>query len=175
VFELLKRHLYLEVSAIAMIDLDDHIFGSQNRFYQGIPVSGRFRGKEAHRVRFALDRTLESIGRWSPTEIGLLLGLGLWGKTNRALTWTRTPESKGKSGSHLDSGSEVQRKIGLSLGLGLWSPRPVGLWFGLGLLVCSGLGFCGRVPPLLSRHWDRQRASPPPHTHTGRGQEKLTG
>ena len=38
-FELLKRHLYLEVSAIAaMIDLDDYIFGSQNRFYQGIPV-----------------------------------------------------------------------------------------------------------------------------------------
>ena len=41
-FELLKRHLYLEVSAIAMIDLDDYIFGSQNRFYQGIPgaISG---------------------------------------------------------------------------------------------------------------------------------------
>jgi hypothetical protein len=41
VFELLKRHLYLEVSAdsaIAKIDLDDYIFGSQNRFYQGIPV-----------------------------------------------------------------------------------------------------------------------------------------
>jgi hypothetical protein len=39
VFELLKRHPYLAVSAIAMIDLDDHgIFGSQNRFYQGIPV-----------------------------------------------------------------------------------------------------------------------------------------
>jgi hypothetical protein len=30
VFELLKRLLYLEVSAIAMIDLDDYIFGSQN-------------------------------------------------------------------------------------------------------------------------------------------------
>jgi hypothetical protein len=40
VFELLKRHLYLAVSAIAMmIDLDDYIFGSQNRFYQGIPVA----------------------------------------------------------------------------------------------------------------------------------------
>jgi hypothetical protein len=39
VFELLKGHLYLAVSAIAMIDLDDHIFGSQNRFYQGIPES----------------------------------------------------------------------------------------------------------------------------------------
>ena len=39
-FELLKRHLYLEVSsAIAKIDLDDYIFGSQNRFYQGIPVA----------------------------------------------------------------------------------------------------------------------------------------
>ena len=38
-FELLKRHLYLEVSARAKIDLDDHIFGSQNRFYQGIPVA----------------------------------------------------------------------------------------------------------------------------------------
>ena len=37
-FELLKRHLYLEVSAIAKIDLDDYIFGSQNRFYEGIPV-----------------------------------------------------------------------------------------------------------------------------------------
>ena len=37
-FELLKGHLYLEVSAIAKIDLDDYIFGSQNRFYQGIPV-----------------------------------------------------------------------------------------------------------------------------------------
>jgi hypothetical protein len=38
VFELLKRHVCLEVSAIAMIELDDYIFGSQNRFYQGIPV-----------------------------------------------------------------------------------------------------------------------------------------
>jgi hypothetical protein len=38
VFELLKRHLYLAVYAIAMIDLDDYIFGSQIRFYQGIPV-----------------------------------------------------------------------------------------------------------------------------------------
>ena len=37
-FELLKRHLYLEVSAISKIDLDDYMFGSQNRFYQGIPV-----------------------------------------------------------------------------------------------------------------------------------------
>ena len=37
-FELLKRHLCLEVSAIAKIDLDDYIFGSQNRFYEGIPV-----------------------------------------------------------------------------------------------------------------------------------------
>jgi hypothetical protein len=33
VFELLKRHLYLEVSAIAKIDFDDYIIGSQNRFY----------------------------------------------------------------------------------------------------------------------------------------------
>jgi hypothetical protein len=32
-----------------------------------------------HRVRFVLDRTLESIGLLSPTEIGLFLGLGLWG------------------------------------------------------------------------------------------------
>jgi hypothetical protein len=39
VFELLKKHLYLEVSARAKIDLDDYIFGSQNRFYQGIPVA----------------------------------------------------------------------------------------------------------------------------------------
>ena len=38
-FELLKRHLHLAVSAIAMIDLDDYIFGSQNRFYQDIPVA----------------------------------------------------------------------------------------------------------------------------------------
>jgi hypothetical protein len=40
VFELLKRHLYLEVSARAKIDLDDHILGSQNRYayYQDIPV-----------------------------------------------------------------------------------------------------------------------------------------
>ena len=37
-FELLKRHLYLEVSAITKIDLDDHIFGSQDRYYQDIPV-----------------------------------------------------------------------------------------------------------------------------------------
>jgi hypothetical protein len=37
-FELLKRHLCLEVSAIAMIDLGDYILGSQNRFYQVIPV-----------------------------------------------------------------------------------------------------------------------------------------
>jgi hypothetical protein len=39
VFELLKRHLCLEVSAIAMVDLDDHIRGSQVRSYQGIPVA----------------------------------------------------------------------------------------------------------------------------------------
>jgi hypothetical protein len=38
VFELLKRHLCLEVSAIAKIDLDDYIFGSHNRYYQDIPV-----------------------------------------------------------------------------------------------------------------------------------------
>ena len=37
-FELLKRHLYLEVSARAKIDLDDCMYGSQNRFYEGIPV-----------------------------------------------------------------------------------------------------------------------------------------
>ena len=37
-FELLKRHLYLEVSAIAKIDFDDYIFGSQNRYHQDIPV-----------------------------------------------------------------------------------------------------------------------------------------
>ena len=37
-FELLKRHLYLEVSAITNFGLDDYIFGSQNRFYEGIPV-----------------------------------------------------------------------------------------------------------------------------------------
>ncbi len=37
-FELLKRHLYLEVSAITKIDLDDCMYGSQNRFYEGIPV-----------------------------------------------------------------------------------------------------------------------------------------
>ena len=37
-FELLKRHLHLEVSEITKIDLDDFIFGSQNRFYEGIPV-----------------------------------------------------------------------------------------------------------------------------------------
>jgi hypothetical protein len=39
VFELLKGHLHLEVSAIAMIGLDDYIFGSQNRFYQDVPVA----------------------------------------------------------------------------------------------------------------------------------------
>jgi hypothetical protein len=38
VFELLKGHLHLEVSAIAKIDLDDYIFVSQNRFYQGMQV-----------------------------------------------------------------------------------------------------------------------------------------
>ena len=38
VFELLKRHLYLEVSAITKIDLVDYILDSQNRFYEGIPV-----------------------------------------------------------------------------------------------------------------------------------------
>jgi hypothetical protein len=82
------------------------------------------RRKAAHRARFVLDRALESIGLRSPTEIGLPLGLGLQGKTtNRALTWTRTPEPKGKSDSHLDSDSGVQRQIGLFLGLGLWSPK----------------------------------------------------
>jgi hypothetical protein len=35
-FELLKRHLCFEVSAIAMIDLDEDIRGSQIRFHQGI-------------------------------------------------------------------------------------------------------------------------------------------
>jgi hypothetical protein len=38
VFELLKGHLCLEVSARAKIDLDDYIFGSQSRYYQDIPV-----------------------------------------------------------------------------------------------------------------------------------------
>jgi hypothetical protein len=38
VSELLKRHLCLEVSARARTDLDDYIFGSQNRYYQDIPV-----------------------------------------------------------------------------------------------------------------------------------------
>ena len=37
-FELLKGHLYLEVSAITKIDLDDYIFDSQNGFHEGIPV-----------------------------------------------------------------------------------------------------------------------------------------
>jgi hypothetical protein len=35
VFELLKGNLCLEVSAIAMIDLDYYIRGSQIRFHQG--------------------------------------------------------------------------------------------------------------------------------------------
>jgi hypothetical protein len=40
VFELLKRHLFLEVPAIAMIVLDDCISGSQIRLFdQGIPVA----------------------------------------------------------------------------------------------------------------------------------------
>jgi hypothetical protein len=51
-----------------------------------------------------LDRTLESIGLLSPSEIGLFLGLRLWGK-----------------------------KIGLSLGLTPWSPKQIGLSLGLGL------------------------------------------
>jgi hypothetical protein len=87
----------------------------------GVPVPL----KEAHRVRFVLDRALGSIGLLGPTEIGLSLGLGPWGP----------------------------KQIGLLLGLGLWGPRPVGLWFGLGLLVWSGLGLGGRVPLPLSRHW----------------------
>jgi hypothetical protein len=37
VFELLKEHLCLEVSAIAMIDLDQDIKGSQIRFHQSMP------------------------------------------------------------------------------------------------------------------------------------------
>jgi hypothetical protein len=46
VFELLKRHLYLEVSARAKIDLYDYVFGSQNRYYQDIPVAvSGFRGR----------------------------------------------------------------------------------------------------------------------------------
>jgi hypothetical protein len=39
VFELLKRHLRLEVSARSKIDLGDYILGSQNRYYQDIPVA----------------------------------------------------------------------------------------------------------------------------------------
>ena len=35
-FELLKGHLYLEVSAITKIDLVDYILDSQNRFYEGM-------------------------------------------------------------------------------------------------------------------------------------------
>jgi hypothetical protein len=38
VFELLKRLLELEFSAVVMIDSGAYIFGSQNRFYQDIPV-----------------------------------------------------------------------------------------------------------------------------------------
>jgi hypothetical protein len=38
VFELLKGHLCLEVSARAKIDLDDYIFGSQGRYYQDMHI-----------------------------------------------------------------------------------------------------------------------------------------
>jgi hypothetical protein len=48
--ELLKGHLHLGVSAIAMIDLDDYIFGSQNRLYQGIPLVVSGGGGVASRV-----------------------------------------------------------------------------------------------------------------------------
>jgi hypothetical protein len=72
-----------------------------------------------------------------PCQIGLTLGLGLCrtlrSKANRTLPWTRTLESKGKSGSSLDSDSGVQRRIGLILELGLPSPKKIGLFLGLGL------------------------------------------
>jgi hypothetical protein len=61
--------------------------------------------KEAHRVRFGLDRGLGSIGLLGPTASGLALGLGIWG-TN---------------------------KIGPPLGLGLWGPKQIGPFLGLGL------------------------------------------
>jgi hypothetical protein len=77
VFELLKEHLCLEVSAIAMIDLDDYIFGSQNRFYQDIQwpfqgalflmyiaaiSSGPGRGLRSRRLlRFALVVTFQGL------------------------------------------------------------------------------------------------------------------
>ena len=82
-------------------------------------------------------------------KIGLSLGLGFWSpKENRALPWTRTPKSKGKSGSSLDSDSEVRA-------------LKIGLWFGLQLLVRSGLGFGGQAPPPLSRHCAWERATSP--------------
>jgi hypothetical protein len=119
-----------------------------------IRVQARGQGSAQGPIWLGLGLLSPSDSGVAPTEIGLLLGLGLWGKksknglllglglqspkVNRTPPWTRTLESKGKSDSYLDP----ER---------LWSPRPVGLWFGLGLLVCSGLGFCGRVPPLLSQ------------------------
>jgi hypothetical protein len=74
------------------------------------PIQFSATGKEAHRVRFVLYRTLVSMGLLGPTTTGLLLiGLGLWGKkkrtpplglglsvskANRALPWTRALGSK---------------------------------------------------------------------------------
>jgi hypothetical protein len=139
---------------------------------------GGGRSKEAHGVHLVLDLDLESIGLQSPKQIGPPLGLGLWGPNQIGLLLGLGLWSKKKIGLLLGLGLWGPKQIGLLLGLGLSDSRVqsksdssldsgsgararIGLWFGLGLLVCSGLGVCGRVPPLLSRHWDRERATSP--------------
>jgi hypothetical protein len=103
--------------------------------------------KAAYRVRFVLDRALQFIGLWSPTEIGLLLGLGLWSpKANRALTWTRALESKGKSDSSLDSGSGVRARSDSGLDSDSWFARAWGFVGGY-RHFSAGIGIGKGQPP----------------------------
>jgi hypothetical protein len=110
-------------------------------------------------------RTLESIGLLGPTESSSSVDSDSWVKPRSDSPvdsdyWVQT-----RSGSSVDSDSRVQSKSGSSVvrGLGLSGPNPIGLWFGLGFLVWSGLGSGGRSPP----------AHPPCYAPSRRGRMPL--
>jgi hypothetical protein len=103
--------------------------------------------KEAHRARFfwigllspsdsqvqrKSSSSLDSGSGVQSKSVSPLLVLGLW-----------SPQSK--SDSPLDPGARVQSKSDSPLDSGSGVRARIGVWFGPGLLVCSGLGLGGRA------------------------------